>query len=151
MGTNFYFLQGGLEPCPTCGHQEEPERLHIGKSSRGWCFSLHVIPDKGLNSLEDWKDLFWGVSGRIENEYGEPLSAMQMLGLITERGIDKEWGERWWDYSFLGRQSPYTSEADFHQKNGSERGPNNLLRHRISQHCIGHGEGTWDLIPGKFS
>ena len=30
-------------------------------------------------------------------------------------------------------------------------GPNGLLRHRIGEHCIGHGDGTWDLIRGEFS
>lgn len=31
------------------------------------------------------------------------------------------------------------------------RGPMGLLRHKIGPHCIAHGAGTWDLIPGKFS
>lgn len=34
----------------------------------------------------------------------------------------------------------------------AEIGPNNLLRSRVDGvNCIGHGEGTWDLIAGEFS
>ena len=152
MRTNHYFIRGGTEPCPTCGHAEPPERLHIGKSSGGWCYLLQVLPEKGLNGLCDWEDIFNSGTGKIEDEYGTPLEPWEMMKIITERSSDREWGEgRWRNYSTLGRPSPYSSEADFHNKNCSLRGPNNLLRHRIGQYCVGHGEGTWDLIPGDFS
>lgn len=152
MGTNHYFIRGGTEPCPTCGHAEPPEKLHIGKSSAGWCYSLQVLPDEGLNSLSDWLVLFNSGTAKIEDEYGAPLEPWEMVKIITKRGSLKEWDhDRWWNYSILGRPSPYSSEADFHNRNYSLRGPNGLLRRRIDQHCVGHGEGTWDLIPGDFS
>ncbi|MEE4144919.1 MAG: hypothetical protein V2I26_08975 [Halieaceae bacterium] len=151
MGTNFYHIKLGTWPCLLCGHTEPPEKLHIGKSSAGWCFALHVIPEKGLNLLSDWESLFNSNAGRIEDEYGTPIEPGEMMEIITKRRSDREWGEgRWWNYSILGRPSPYESEADFHDKNNSLRGPNGLLRRRIGWYCIGHGEGTWDLVRGDF-
>jgi len=36
--------------------------------------------------------------------------------------------------------------------NQAEPGPDGLARHKVNDgHCIGHGEGTWDLIIGEFS
>ena len=128
MGTNYYVED--QEPCKCCGRPYE--NLHIGKSSAGWCFSLHVIPERGLNDLNDWIDFL--KHKRIFNEYGEEISRERLLNLIIERshpgGIDLT--------EYLDK---YT-----------ERGQNNLLRSRIDGiHCIGHGEGTWDLIIGEFS
>ena len=61
MGTNYYLYEGS-EACPTCKRPFEP--LHIGKSSAGWCFSLHVIPEEGINTLDDWRTR-WGTPGTI--------------------------------------------------------------------------------------
>ena len=47
MGTNYYLHK--KPPCEACGH--EPAPLHIGKSSGGWCFSLHVIPEIALTGV----------------------------------------------------------------------------------------------------
>ena len=141
MGTNYYWIS---DPCVTCQHSRE--RLHIGKSSWGWCFGLHVIPELGANSYEAWKKK-WRSDGKIVNEYGESVTTTEMEAIITEREHDvlrkKEW-------MLMG----YLNEADFHRNNHSERGPKGLLRHAISQdgrHCIGHGAGTWDYIVGEFS
>jgi hypothetical protein len=41
--------------------------------------------------------------------------------------------------------------SSFHRDNESVEGPNGLLRAAIGGSCIGHGEGTWDLITGEFS
>lgn len=84
MGTNYY-----LEPkpaCEACGR--EHERLHIGKSSGGWMFSLHVMPEKGINSLGDWAVLWYTPGAIIRNEYGEIITPEEMLSTITKR----EWG-----------------------------------------------------------
>ena len=43
MGTNYYF-EDSSEVCECCGRGAES--LHIGKSSGGWCFSLHVMPER---------------------------------------------------------------------------------------------------------
>jgi len=38
LGTNYYWQES--EPCAACGRGYE--QVHVGKSSAGWCFSLHV-------------------------------------------------------------------------------------------------------------
>jgi len=131
MGTNFYVQ---TEPfCPYCGRGGE--ELHIGKSSIGWCFSLHVIPEMGLNSLGDWQ-AYW-VDKAIKDEYGNDISHEEMLFRITERSFPKE------------RASMRTQEML--TVNHAEQGPRGLLRHQVGHSCIGHGPGTWDYITGDFS
>lgn len=137
MGANYYLV---IDPCPHCGRGES--RLHIGKSSAGWCFALHVDPDENINSLDDWKSRWEG--NRIEDEYRRTLSPEEMLSVIVDRSHPMEWGDK----KFWG----YDNEAEFHRSNCSLRGPNNLLRSKVDgKHCIGHGDGTWDLITGEFS
>lgn len=103
MGTNFYWSS---KPCDHCGEAKIRDK-HIGKSSGGWCFSLHVYPDENINTLDDWKQRF--ASGVIHNEYGELVTPEAMLSCITERPKDsqrhsREWshiagyGEGTWDY-----------------------------------------------------
>ena len=123
MGTNYYLY---VQPdCECCGRPFE--RIHIGKGSYGWCFSLHVIPEAGINTLEDWQKI-WGRDGtHIRNAEGEAISIKEMEDIITKRA---------W-FSFDSNQS--TTES------------HNLIRHIINDyHCIGHGKGTWDYIIGDF-
>lgn len=123
MGTNYYL------------HTPE-ETLHIGKSSGGWCFALHVIPENGLNTLVDWKKALFNLDNAITNEYGDTIFSQEMLKTI----IDRAWS------------SPRALSADFHALNYSEPGPNGLVRCKVDGvHCIGHGEGTWDYVTGDFS
>jgi hypothetical protein len=106
---------------------------HVGKSSAGWCFSLHVYPEEGIHDLADWRKILH--TGTICDEYGDGVSPKEMLSIITER----TWvtPNRW-------------SAIDYESNNG-EPGPNGLVRHRIGGGCIAHGEGTWDCIVGEFS
>lgn len=130
MGTNFHLM---MEACEHCGRADLP--LHIGKSSRGWCFTLHVILDRGIRNLDDWRRE-WALPGRrIEDEYGREVTAEEMEAIITERDNLPE---------------RFRTE-DFYQQNHAEPGPDGLLRHQLGYGCIGHGEGTWDLIEGEFS
>lgn len=72
MGTNYYWIKEDTT-CPHCGRRDHDEvRIHIGKSSCGWCFSLHVDPSIGIRSLDDWIERF--DTGFIEDEYGDRLS-----------------------------------------------------------------------------
>lgn len=128
MGTNYYLREN---ICPHCGKCEK--ELHIGKSSGGWCFSLHVIPDEGINSLEDWGKRWPG--GSIFDEYGREIPVAEMIETINARG----------------RAEPSKWTQDEYRKNHAEPGPKNLVRHAIGRYCVGHGAGTWDLIPGDFS
>jgi hypothetical protein len=142
MGTNYYLYEKQNEPCPTCGHCDEAEPLHIGKSSAGWCFSLHVIPERGINDLEDWEALWSRPGCVIKNEYGETLTPDEMKLCITERGR-------------IGLASSvpygYRSWHEFYTSNQAKLGPNGLVRHVVGRHCLKHGEGTWDCITGEFS
>jgi len=131
MGTNYYLE---FDICPTC--KRGSKHLHIGKSSAGWCFGLHVIPEEGINSLEDWQERWKSIKTTIRDEYRQEYGKNEMMRIITERAwVRKEdLAEQWY------------------QENHAEPGPNNLVRHKIDgRHCIGHGKGTWDLITGEFS
>lgn len=141
MGTNYYLHQ--KPDCECCGLPYEP--LHIGKSSGGWCFSLHIIPEDGINALDDWIKLWQQPGSYVRNEYGERVPPDEMLAIITDRSRDRDWDDPGW------LESGYRSEQDFHARNHSERGPNGLVRHRIGYYCQAHGDGTWDCIAGEFS
>lgn len=141
MGTNYYLYQ--KPDCEACGRPFD--RLHIGKSSGGWCFSLHVMPEEGIDTLDDWRSLWADPGVRIQTEYGKTIGASEMEAIITKRRRDSPLDSpEWW-------QGYYGSEDDFHQKNHSMRGPNNLLRHKLGHGCIAHGDGPWDCIVGEFS
>lgn len=81
MGTNYYLHQ--KPDCECCGRPFEP--LHIGKSSGGWCFALHVMPDDNINTLDDWRVLWLSPGVYIRNEYGERISVDEMESIITKR------------------------------------------------------------------
>ena len=71
----------------------------------------------------------------IQNEYGNVVTPDDMLEIITERWRDTPPSEE------------YIRSSDY-----AMPGPNNLLRHPVDgRFCIGHGEGTWDLMLGEFS
>jgi hypothetical protein len=158
MGTNYYFRKPLTNHCEHCGRNDPPEELHIGKSSGGWCFALHVIPENDICSLADWEAIW--PTGTIVDEYGDELSPNAMLRVITGRLSSKCWDSDWWAPQSFGTTldgkpfilPSYDSEKHFHRSNHSERGPNGLLRHRIDgHHCLGHGLGTYDYIAGDFS
>lgn len=140
MGTNYYLSSS--DRCTHCGH-DAGEELNIGKSSGGWCFSLHVIPDRGINSLDDWRKL-WSEPGRvIRDEYQKVLTPAEMEDVILNR-------------SRSSTKIPlgYDSWDAFHRDNDSEPGPNGLLRHKCPGRykiCVGHGDGTYDYMTGDFS
>jgi len=80
MGTNYY-LQKKSGTCQTCGHCSEDPK-HIGKSSGGWCFSLHVYPEENITTVT------------IVNEYGETISPRHRVDGKHCVGH----GEGTWDY-----------------------------------------------------
>ena len=137
MGCNYY-LQAE-PPCPTCGRVDD-ERVHIGKSRAGWYFALHVIPELGINTLDDWRNLWSAPGAVIRNEYGGVMSVSDMELVITVR-----YGRDRWDASGT------SSEAEMHRMNHSEWGEYNLLRSLLGKGCVGHGEGPWSYFTGDFS
>lgn len=131
MGTNYFYHD--KPPCTEC--KRPFESLHIGKSSFGWCFALHVIPELGLNSLIDWQNKL-SQGGVIRDEYGNEIDHERLVEIITCRAhsnVDD------------------IKDPEWLRRNVAEAGPNGLARSKIDQtHCIGHGPGTWDLIIGDF-
>jgi hypothetical protein len=127
MGTNYYLK---LDVCPHCGR--ERERIHIGKSSAGWCFALHVDPERGLHDLEDWKALWSSYQAFIVDEQSNPITEGAMLDIITDRSWLVKPG---FDY----------------EGNRAIPGPNGCIRRRLGAYCVKHGAGTWDCILGEFS
>lgn len=87
MGTNYYLRTGKkITRTCDCGFEHEmDEELHIGKSSCGWKFILHIIPERGINELEDWEELF--KNGKIFDEYDREVSTEDMLDCILNRSF----------------------------------------------------------------
>lgn len=132
MEINYYLYTSKCEPCPMCGHKEEP--LHIGKSSCGWCFSLHIIPELNINDLDDWVKLFDDEKNKIIDEYNTIIQKEEMLDIITKREIEE-----------------MVYDKCFFEQNHCVPGPNGLVRSELGRFCIKHGSGTWDCIIGEFS
>lgn len=74
MGMNYYVE---YDLCKHCGRVD---RYHIGKSSYGWAFTLHIEPELGINELEDIIPLM--EKGSIFNEDNERISKQEMLDKI---------------------------------------------------------------------
>lgn len=79
MGTNYYWHS---RICDCCGRSDV---AHIGKSSYGWMFALHVIPEEDVNDVNDWVRRFHEEASVIRNEYDEEISIEEMLRIILER------------------------------------------------------------------
>ena len=86
MGMNYYCETGRMfEVECDCGFRHMmPETLHIGKSSWGWTFSLHVIPEKGLECWRDWEEVLKDAR-RIYNEEGENVSLEELRETVLHR------------------------------------------------------------------
>lgn len=138
MGTNYYWHD---KACINCGRGDEPK--HIGKSSAGWCFSLHVYPHENIHDLSDWERLFTKPGSIIMDEYGQKVSVVEMHREITERKFRRE---------RPGAPFGYRSWDEFHQQNYSQPGPDGLVRHKVDgTHTVSNGAGTWDCCVGDFS
>ncbi len=112
MGTNFYWYEKPKCECCKRGY----DGTHIGKSSWGWRFALHVTDE--IRNLKDWEMMFSKPGSYIENEYGDVIPVDEMLRTIRREG---------WDMPAMNR-----SQVD-------------------GRHCIGHGDGLYDLCRGEFS
>ena len=144
MGTNYYSVKRGIETLGPDDFWERKDKsemgesddvLHIGKSSGGWCFSLHVIPERGIHDLYDWISIFIDPERVMIDEYMTPVSLLQIMSTITAR---------------LRLERCGWSAKDY-ESNYAEPGPNNLVRHTPGMGCVKQGAGTWDCITGSFS
>lgn len=136
MGTN-YFLHS--QQCPHCG-VERKDKMHLGKSSAGWCFSLHVYPELELNN---WFDMWEYISFcteeegyEIKDEYGDAIDSDLFFIIV-------------WD-----RHSKQPHDAEWLRKNYAKPGPFGLARHIVDgKHCIGNAglNAPIDYFIGEFS
>lgn len=105
MGTNYYLHE--KPDCECCGRPHEP--LHIGKSSAGWNFLVHIMPEYGINRLDDWRARWSKPGTYIRNEYGDRVPIEVMESAVTQRAPDLKrtpwhdkncygYGEGTWDY-----------------------------------------------------
>ena len=88
MGFNIYVkVPDGLYNAHTRGESiaVTERRLHIGKSSGGWAFGLHVIPELGLNTWADWEGFLAVYSDRIYIEYGARVTLSELRKTICDR------------------------------------------------------------------
>lgn len=97
--------------------------IHIGQSTYGWCFALHVYPEKGINTFDDWKEILEQDSAEIKDEYDNIIPLVNLLNVITSRK-DGHWCS-------IGRTPS---------------------RHNIIEGnpSIGSGKGSWDYFTGEF-
>lgn len=77
MGTNYYWFPKDTPHCPNCSCFDY-ERIHIGKQSFGWRFSLHAVGN--LNSGLAWKEKL--KTGKIVDEYGFPHEPAEIIDLM---------------------------------------------------------------------
>jgi len=129
MGTNYYLK--AKPPCPCCGREYNDR--HIGKSSGGWVFALHIYPDEGIHDLPNWIPLLEAEGAVIVNEYGDQVTVLELLQIITGRTRNAD-----------------QLDNEFLRRNHAVQGPNNLLR-SDPENCDGYGAGTWDLHAHDFS
>jgi hypothetical protein len=114
-----------------------PKRLHVGKSSGGWCFGLAT--HKGIQSLADWELIWFRLSVHIEDEYGQKIPVDQMRDLITKRS---------WRPSV---ERSAEAEAEWLRMNHAIKGPNGLARHTYQARIPDEGpSATYDLCEGRF-
>lgn len=80
MGTNYYLKV--KDPCPTCNREFDDGKLHIGKSSAGWRFlffeGFAKTPAAAFLRIRE-------SDGKIINEYGENVSADDLIKLIESK------------------------------------------------------------------
>jgi len=81
MGSNYYVEK---DLCECCG--EKPNRLHIGKSSCGWVFSLHQTEE--LQNIEDWLIHLSKNRSSIVDEYGRDIPFAELINTIMDRSFD---------------------------------------------------------------
>lgn len=87
MGTNFY---AHTNVCACCNRFD---LVHLGKRSGGWTFSFQGSDT--VRNFDDWCNLVRSAD-RIEDEYGYPLTADEMIKEAQTWQVGK--GKRHADY-----------------------------------------------------
>jgi hypothetical protein len=84
MSTNYYL------------HAPESYRWgaveHLGKSSQGWCFGLHVYPEERLNNWaamwEYIEELVYEFNYTIRDEYGRIINPGEFFAIVWNRDVN---------------------------------------------------------------
>ena len=123
-------------------------KLHIGKSSFGWCFGLHVTDE--IRSLDDWRKIWAQAFVTIVDECGDKITPEVMLATITQRSHPS-------DHAVTGLLSKIGVTANvcddaWYARNHATRGPKNLARqtHNAAPPPDPRND-TYTLISGDFS
>jgi len=110
MGTNYYVSET-IDICPHCNGKIKSENVfgyHIGKSSGGCDFALHVDADAGIKNLEDM--IVFLIDKKIIDEYGRSITLEGLLNVIFRIALrdrnQPEFGERHENYVGHG-EGPY--------------------------------------------
>lgn len=132
MGTNYYLRKGEDAAEANWEHPlnrliyrdtGRAARIHLGKSSMGWAFSLRVYPEQGYGSADRILELVTNLTRDgwlLEDEYGDPITPDKFVSIV--------------------------------HRSDREPPPDGWMRARIDGvHCIGHGAGPFDYIVGEFS
>lgn len=98
---------------------------------------LHVDPEMGLNTLEDWSEYITARKAThfIADEYNNVMNLQDFLHVVEWRTCD----------------NPPT-DPQWYERNQAERGINGLARFRVDgdgKFCTGH-KGTCSYITGVF-
>lgn len=122
MGTNYYLTSPQAPACPTCGHAEQPQRIHLGKISGGWQFLYrgNRNPDFGplVENVFQWADNIVRHTRQgwlIRDEYGMVVTVPELRQIIEEHKSgqftvhpSRDDGESCWadqfQNSFYGRE-----------------------------------------------
>lgn len=136
MGTNYYWKSS------------DGRTLHIGKLSVGWAFSLHVIPEENINTLNDWVRLFKKSGSYIEDEYKTEITITEMLAIIQENKSNISYNlikKSYIDNIALGFS--FRSVSEFLDINHAKIDDKYGLLRRKSKNSE---EGPWDYCDGEF-
>jgi hypothetical protein len=159
MGTNYYLATLNEEYDAKCPIKRKTEArynmTHLGKSSGGWTFALHVYPERSIYTLDCWVREMQEYDSKdsllIFDEYYQTHTLQEFLNVVRDRHSDETWDEMEKRIKESKFYNDYTNLDSFLARNHAVRGPNFLLRRKLDDyHCISYGEGTWDHVIGEF-
>ena len=92
MYTNYYAI---TNHCDKCGRKDS---LHLGKSSWGWDFTFHLVPEHYTN-FKEFKKFLDSVT--IIDEYDAPITKEELLSIIEKKSIEYPFAHKkqgYWQY-----------------------------------------------------